>query len=761
MTPTEIVQQGQGHGNLAPVFAKGRNIVLLSDGTGNSAAKMFKTNIWRLYEALDLSPGSNQVAFYDDGVGTSTLRPLVILGGALGFGLKRNVKQLYTFLCRNYEQGDGIYACGFSRGAFTIRVLVGLISTQGVIPGRDMHPDELRRQVNAAYAADRKDYKTSWGHWRKQSAATATNPDRKIPSGRLAAQITFLGLWDTVDAYGLPIDELKRGLDYWLLGLSFPDQDLSPIVKRACHALALDDERRTFHPVLWNERVEKDLVARGLVEKDRISQVWFAGMHSNVGGGYPKDALAHVSLNWMINEATKTGLKLDPLAIAQFKHLENAHADMGNSRSGPAAYYRYDPRRVSNLCNDNYNKVWIDKPKIHHSVLDRIQTRYVDYVPHVIPANYEVVGPTGTVMSNPYENQSQAQAREQNLESAWDLVWWRRLVYFITLALTMLLVLFPWLWPVEGAVVCQGRWCFLEPVVLAIGKFIPSSTEFWLEAFRVHMTRFVVLTLALAVATGWGLWLAKRIAAHACWAWVPVSGMTISAPSRWRPWSWVARQLRTSDRLVALYRLVARSVLPFLFFLATAMLAVIAANRLGFEFGEATGLTCTSTNARDLRSVEEGSVTVDIPFETANPCFATRVRLDQKGVYRITLRINEAWIDGSRTTTPAGFTTSEAGWRFRLGVPFRRSWNANWFEPIARIEHTGRDRYRLSPRRVPRTDEPVYVSQPFTTHTTGELFLFVNDVAIGLPFVWDWFYTSNNRGRAEITINRIAPAQPQ
>jgi hypothetical protein len=327
----------------------------------------------------------------------------------------------------------------------------------------------------------------------------------------------------------------------------------------------------------------------------------------------------------------------------------------------------------------------------------------------------------------------------------------------------MLLVLFPWLWPVEGAVVCQGRWCFIEPVILAMGKFLPASAEFWLEAFRVHMTRFGVLILALAVSTGLGLWLEKRIRARAYEAWAHVSGIKNSAPS-WRPLSWVARQLRTSKWLVELYRWVARSALPFVCFLATVMLVVIAANRLAFEFGEAMGLTCTPTSSSDLRSAREGNVTVDLPFATVHPCFATRVRLEQSEIYQITFRINEQWMDGNRhrrATTPAGFTTSEAGWPFLLGVPLRRSWRTNWFEPIARIEHTGRDRYRLSPRKASRTDELVYVSQSFTAHTTGELFLFVNDVVIGLPFVWDRFYTSNNQGRAEITISRIASAQPQ
>src|SRR6202521_3015548 len=91
-----------------------KNIVVLSDGTGNSAAKIWKTNVWRLYEALDLSDGS-QIARYDDGVGTSSFKPIAILGGALGYGLKRNVIALYCFLCLHYKAGDQIYAFGFSR----------------------------------------------------------------------------------------------------------------------------------------------------------------------------------------------------------------------------------------------------------------------------------------------------------------------------------------------------------------------------------------------------------------------------------------------------------------------------------------------------------------------------------------------------------------------------------------------------------------------------------------------------------------------
>src|SRR4030095_13825170 len=98
--------------------AMSKNILLFSDGTGNSAAKLAKTNVWRLYQAVDLSDSKRQIPYYDEGVGTSSFKPLALLGGAFGWGLKRNVLDLYTFLCRNYRPGDRIYAVGFRRGAF-------------------------------------------------------------------------------------------------------------------------------------------------------------------------------------------------------------------------------------------------------------------------------------------------------------------------------------------------------------------------------------------------------------------------------------------------------------------------------------------------------------------------------------------------------------------------------------------------------------------------------------------------------------------
>jgi uncharacterized protein (DUF2235 family) len=133
-----------------------RNIVLLSDGTGNSAAKVWRTNVRRTFEALDLS-GNDQIACYDDGVGTSSFKPLAIFGGAFGFGLRRNVIELYKFACRNYrDTGDELFGFGFSRGAFTIRIVMGMIVSQGLVQAdNETQLDSLAKAAYRAYRRDR------------------------------------------------------------------------------------------------------------------------------------------------------------------------------------------------------------------------------------------------------------------------------------------------------------------------------------------------------------------------------------------------------------------------------------------------------------------------------------------------------------------------------------------------------------------------------------------------------------------------------
>jgi uncharacterized protein (DUF2235 family) len=144
----------------------GKNIVLLSDGTGNSSAKLMKTNVWQMYEALDVT-WDDQIALYDNGVGTSSFKPFAVLGGAIGWGLKRNVRTLYLFACRNYRPGtnaedsDRLFAFGFSRGAYTARVLIGLIESQGLVAGVD--DKDLKRHAKWAYREYRRQFNATEG----------------------------------------------------------------------------------------------------------------------------------------------------------------------------------------------------------------------------------------------------------------------------------------------------------------------------------------------------------------------------------------------------------------------------------------------------------------------------------------------------------------------------------------------------------------------------------------------------------------------
>ena len=141
-----------------------RKIILLSDGTGNSSAKIWRTNVWRICRGARPS-GSDQVAIYDDGVGTSPFVLWAILGGAFGIGLKRNVIDIYKFASRNYRDvGDEIFGFGFSRGAFTIRTVIGLILDQGLINSKGISDSELDKLAHRAYRSFRQThFHTNWG----------------------------------------------------------------------------------------------------------------------------------------------------------------------------------------------------------------------------------------------------------------------------------------------------------------------------------------------------------------------------------------------------------------------------------------------------------------------------------------------------------------------------------------------------------------------------------------------------------------------
>lgn len=369
-----------------------KNIVICSDGTGNTAIKGRGTNVFKLFEAVDVhghrsKPAlTRQVAFYDDGVGTQRWKPLKLLSGAFGWGLSRNVKQLYAELARTYDPGDRIFFFGFSRGAFTVRTLAGFIAACGIVDrSRCQSNEELLERVEQAYAEYRRRYRRDFGRGGRRPRAAdrverapgeyaVVHPEH-APGGKV--RLAFIGVWDTVDAVGFPIPGLAWFINEFVYRFKFPDLRLSPQVERACHALAIDDERLTFHPVMWDEAGE---------DSGRIEQVWFAGVHSNVGGGYPKQGMSLVALSWMLTRAEQAGLRFVARDRDFYWDHQNVYDKRYNSRSGFAVFYQYWPRDVAAICASHHVR-----PKVHLSGIERIIQGTEGYAPGNIPRDLEIV----------------------------------------------------------------------------------------------------------------------------------------------------------------------------------------------------------------------------------------------------------------------------------------------------------------------------------------------------------------------------------
>ena len=497
-------------------MSKMKNIILLSDGTGNSAAKQHRTNVWHLYQALDL-PRDDQIAFYNDGVGSQNFLLFKILGGVFGWGLKNNVVELYKILCRNYKQNDKIYLFGFSRGAFTVRMLAGMIAEHGLyICYTD--EDDLRRVAQAYFVTYREKYNRGWltrpFRWLWFCWQRRLICDNHHNSYR---DIEFIGVWDTVEAYGFPIKELVVIWDWLIFPLRFVDQIPSKNIKRACHALSIDDERHSFHPVLWEENSGHS------TNEGKIEQVWFAGVHSDVGGGYPRNNLALVTLDWMISKVEEStssgGLQFISEIREQYRHRCDWHGVQNDSRSGFRAYYRYKPREIKRISE----KMGIKKPKIHRGVLERIKLNIVPYAPLMIPVKYEVVVTQGNPVSqSEYETDSNLEFRENEMAKIFHVVIKRRWLYHAFVLATAIFALWGCylIWSAGGA---DGDWVgfahyLYHAAIYALSDFLDR----WLQILRQNpwslWLTIVTITsvILLRLKTTW--YRATQARAMAAWA---------------------------------------------------------------------------------------------------------------------------------------------------------------------------------------------------------------------------------------------------
>ncbi|MCZ6711890.1 MAG: DUF2235 domain-containing protein [Gammaproteobacteria bacterium] len=268
-----------------------KRIVVCADGTWNRPEKDLDrdrpTNVLKLARAIKpvgLQHTAQQV-FYDWGVG-SYYDP--ILGGATGRGINKNIVDDYRYIVQNYAPGDEVFLFGFSRGAYTVRSLCGLINNCGILK----RPDA--RLIQAAF-----------DHYKKPGKAYHPDGVRSVEfraqHAHPSRKIQFVGVWDTVGALGIPFS---------FLGLldkkdEFYDTKIGPNVVIARHALAIDEQRSDFEPTIWKPQPGTDL-----------KQVWFPGVHGSIGGGLAPDPdgglLSDLALAWMTAEAKHAGLTIEP-----------------------------------------------------------------------------------------------------------------------------------------------------------------------------------------------------------------------------------------------------------------------------------------------------------------------------------------------------------------------------------------------------------------------------------------------------------------
>ncbi|MEH2469155.1 uncharacterized protein (DUF2235 family) [Nitrobacteraceae bacterium AZCC 2161] len=344
-----------------------KNIVVCCDGTGNEISENI-SNVLKLYRVLRKTGKTqpNQVVFYDPGVGTLA-RPdpwtkfkqdaVAVLGLATGYGLDDNVLAAYGFLVNQYEEGDEIYLFGFSRGAYTVRVLAGLVHRIGLLSS---HQSNLAGAALTAYKQVRltstpvtamTDGSDGSGEAREPTPSSkddSASQFARILSSRWPT-IKFVGVWDTVASVIVPRPDRFYAFSLQVLA----NTRNNPSVRVFRQAIAIDERRRMFRLDPWDEPqtfMHNRFSSTNNAEPQDAKQVWFSGVHADIGGGYPEEesGLSKFPLIWMIDEAVAHGLAVDPRTVNQLA--------WGVQRKGsPFSYVRPDILRDP---HDSMSAVW-------------------------------------------------------------------------------------------------------------------------------------------------------------------------------------------------------------------------------------------------------------------------------------------------------------------------------------------------------------------------------------------------------------------
>ena len=377
-----------------------KSIVICCDGTGNEI-KENQSNVLKFFRILEKD--DSQMVFYDPGVGTISNsgawavfknKAKGVFGLATGYGLDANVLEAYRFIVHNYQDGDHIYLFGYSRGAYTVRVLAGFMNLIGLVSPEQ---DNLCGYALTAYkqASTKDDFKIAWRVHRVLQTTYAP--------------IRFMGCWDTVGSVIIP-----RPDRFYIPSLqTLPYTETNPSVQTFRHAMAIDERRRMFRLTPWTEPQKyksNPFVKDDKAEEQDIKQVWFSGVHADIGGGgtEARSGPAKIALKWMMEEAAANGLRFRkklPKLLVLGENPENATwkyaapdetADLHNSMTWAWKILEYLPKRAHrmewkkrrNLLGFYLPRAeprWIgDDAQIHASVRGR-QAKRSDYTPENLP----------------------------------------------------------------------------------------------------------------------------------------------------------------------------------------------------------------------------------------------------------------------------------------------------------------------------------------------------------------------------------------
>ena len=817
-----------------------KKIVLFSDGTGNSSANPHKTNVWRAYQALDLSASRKQIAYYDNGVGTSAFTPTAILGLAFGWGLASNVRQIYKFVCQTYDPGDPqtnrlpdkIFGFGFSRGAYTMRVAVALIADQGIIDIEKVKDEaDLDRLVVSAYRKFRKDNFTPsflsfffaslrdgitsiWDKCLKRQPYSEIEKHKVKHDG--SPLINFIGVWDTVDAYGFPVDEMTRAWDKVIWPLTPNSRNLSKGVGMACHALALDEQRKSFEPMLWNE----DEIAQG----STIKQIWFPGVHANVGGGYPDDSLSYLALNWILDESEKNG-GLVYQAHVRRRYKNNVTSPQHDSRSGIGNLYRYDPRNLHQLCNDEkpglfnwlkdkfrrflnpdeiaLNQVRIDQPKIHYSVFERVKKSGDGYAPINVPAKYALITESGQEIEMAttdhtdelYETDSQANQREKSQSYIWNKVGLRKFLQYLTLLTLIIFISYPY-WPDAGRfgefltdlAERIGPWIgvIIQPINAIpglIGK-IPGLgfAENWARLYQHMPIIFLLFILMIVTLLLLGFKIKSMIKSEMRLNWHHITNKG-QPPAQDEQISDFTKSIAGFFSSNFYHRWINKPLKRLVEGLAVIVflcLLIAVCSQLFFSVIDGVGRVCKEVEV-------ENEFDQKIPFKPDNKCQPLGIEVEKGRVYSITFTVEKDWRDQGVRADVYGWLDNEQSliydqnfpevdgerqlpngvkpidesdnvpFYLHLFTPIRRQLFADWYQPVVQIGHRLFDKYPLesSEPDISKIERPRYEDCfPLKARRDGYLYVYLNDAVVAKPELFDSYFYKNNQGKANMIVSQ-------